>query len=191
MTSKERTRRQAGFTHPLIRQQAGFTLIEALIVVVLVAILATLALASYKSYIAKAATTEAVSMIAGLKTGMIEFYEAQGNWPTTAVNAGIPAAGMRGKYVSAVAVTSDGVLTATFGANPPVPVELRGKVVAFGLGQRGTNDADASPNFLMTCGLQELSGAAGFVHGTGDNALLTTVPGDLLPSSCKGASAAT
>jgi type IV pilus assembly protein PilE len=58
-----------------MRHQKGFTLIEVMIVVAIVAILASIALPSYTSYIQRSRITEAVSGLGEMKVKMEQFFQ--------------------------------------------------------------------------------------------------------------------
>jgi len=65
------------------KTQQGFTLIELMIVVAIIAILAAIAIPQYQNYVARSAVTRAVGETASLKTP-IEDCLAQGNAITAA-----------------------------------------------------------------------------------------------------------
>jgi type IV pilus assembly protein PilA len=98
-----------------MKKQSGFTLIELMIVVAIVAILAAIALPAYQDYTRRARATEVVVATGGFKTG-VEVC-AQSTQTLTGCNAGtngIPAAisGASGSRVATMGVT-DGVISGT------------------------------------------------------------------------------
>ncbi|WP_447733000.1 pilin [Rhodanobacter soli] len=95
--------------------QKGFTLIELMIVVAIIAILAAIAIPAYQDYLIRTQVSEGAVLTDGAKTAFAEFYSNTGNMPTTNASAGLAkSTSITGKYVSDVAVASS-VITATFG----------------------------------------------------------------------------
>ncbi|WP_313053008.1 pilin [Stenotrophomonas cyclobalanopsidis] len=83
-----------------MKNQKGFTLIELMIVVAIIAILAAIAIPQYNDYTARAQLTEAFTLASGLKTPISEAY-AQDN--TDANSCKVPASSVTtGKYVDTV-----------------------------------------------------------------------------------------
>jgi type IV pilus assembly protein PilA len=88
----------------------GFTLIELMIVVAIIGILAAVAIPAYQDYIARSQVSEAVSLTAGGKTPLAEFFADKGIWPSTASDV---MGNTAGKYVSAITIVAgNGVTTA-------------------------------------------------------------------------------
>jgi type IV pilus assembly protein PilA len=95
--------------------QKGFTLIELMIVVAIIAILAAIAIPAYQNYLIRSQVSEGMVLTGGARTAVAEFYSNTGRWPTGNSSAGLPgtATSTSGKYVAGVNV-ADGVITATF-----------------------------------------------------------------------------
>jgi len=71
--------------------QKGFTLIELMIVVAIIGILAAIALPQYQNYTARAQTTEAMNLLAGLKTPVMDIAGSNGLATACSTAEAVPA----------------------------------------------------------------------------------------------------
>jgi type IV pilus assembly protein PilA len=72
------------------KAQAGFTLIELMIVIAIVGILAAVALPAYQDYTVRAKISEAIATLGEAKTSVTEYYVTNNQtFPTTNLQAGV------------------------------------------------------------------------------------------------------
>jgi len=145
--------------------QKGFTLIELMIVVAIIAILAAIAIPAYQDYLVRSQVSEGATLTDGAKTAVAEYYANHGNFPPNNASAGLPsnASSISGKYVSSVdaGTTKPGVIIAVF-SGPSASAKIQG--LKFGL---SAVDNGGSINWSCT------------------NTTYTTVATKYLPSSCR------
>jgi type IV pilus assembly protein PilA len=102
-----------------MKRQTGFTLIELMIVVAIIAILAAIAISQYQDYVIRSQVSEGSSLADGMKTAVAEFYNNTGRFPGSNASAGLAASGsITGNYVSQVDATN-GQITATYSSTAP------------------------------------------------------------------------
>jgi len=110
--------------------QKGFTLIELMIVVAIIAILAAIAIPAYQDYLVRAQVSEGAVLGSGEETALAEFYDNTGHFPTTTASAGIAgSASTTGKYVTSVSITTSGLITAVYGAQ--ANTAIKGSALVF------------------------------------------------------------
>ena len=150
--------------------QKGFTLIELMIVVAIIAILAAIAIPAYQDYVIRSQVSEGASLADGVKTALAEYYTNYGTWPANNTSAGLALPSkIQGKYVSQVDVgAAKGVIEVTYSDTSPQVANsaINGKILAF---SAVIANGTASGSIAWHC-------------GTATN----TVAAKYLPSSCRG-----
>jgi type IV pilus assembly protein PilA len=138
----------------------GFTLIELMIVVAIIAILAAIALPAYQDYTIRAQVSEGITLMDGIKSSVWDFISNTGRLPANNASAGVASsASIQGTYVSQVSVTN-GLVQATFGNK--------------------VNSAISSKTVLMSPFT-----TGGSLHWTCRAGTTGPVPAKYLPTSCR------
>jgi type IV pilus assembly protein PilA len=111
--------------------QKGFTLIELMIVVAIIAILAAIAIPAYQDYLIRSQVSEGAVLSDGAKTAIAEFYSNKGVFPTANQSAGLALpASIAGKYILSVDAGASGIIKATFNSTNANKA-IQGKVLSF------------------------------------------------------------
>jgi type IV pilus assembly protein PilA len=109
------------------KHSQGFTLIELMIVVAIIAILAAIAIPAYQDYLIRAQVSEALNLSAAAKDGIWEFQSQKGRLPADNTSAGIASASsITGSYITSVTVTN-GKIQLVFGNNASLQLVGGGK----------------------------------------------------------------
>lgn len=100
-------------------QQTGFTLIELMVVIAIISILATIALAAYSNFMMRSKVAEGLAFASEAKTAVTSFYAGNNRFPLDNTEAGLPAGATYDKFnfISSLEVNqsatnpSDGIIT--------------------------------------------------------------------------------
>ena len=101
------------------KNMQGFTLIELMIVVAIIAILAAIALPAYRNYVARAQATEALTASGGVRADLGVWRAENNAWPAAGSAIHTATAALDGKYFAPGGATvgaGNGVISVAFNA---------------------------------------------------------------------------
>lgn len=105
-----------------MKKHQGFTLIELMIVVAIVAILAAVALPLYQDYVARSQVSEGVIAAGQAKVALTEYRGSTGTWPTSNLYSDT----VGGRYYERMEHDNAGVIQVTMRAAAPVNARIQG-----------------------------------------------------------------
>ena len=162
--------------------QKGFTLIELMIVIAIIGILAAIAIPAYQNYTIRAQVPEGLSLAAGWKTAVSEFYAQNGAFPVGSNANGdathIAVAGAStGKYVGGITVVAGGEIVIAYGGPQANKQITAASLLTLNPGLSANNDV------VWVCGLATAPATLATAPAGGT---ATNIPAQYLPASCHG-----
>lgn len=158
--------------------QAGYSILELMVVVVIIGILSALAIPAYIAYTNKSIVADGLSLAGQLKTAVGEHYQTNEVMPANRAALGLgPSTNTQSEYVQSIDVVN-GALLITYGNDAQNPSLLGNVVGLYPL-------LDADQNIAWVCGDPTPPSAGLTPGGVWGAAEATTVPSDILPSNCR------
>ena len=128
------------------RHAEGFTLIELMIVIAIIAIIVAMALPAYLEYTIRSKNGECMSVAGGAKVAVAETFQDTGTIPGSSAAAGYVF--QPSKYCTSVVIGAGGVITATTNTNSGVVLTFAPAVAAGRVDWSCTANAGAKLAYL-------------------------------------------
>ena len=115
----------------------GFSLMELMIVLAIIAILTAIGMPTYQTYTTRAKFAEVLSLSAPTQLAIVEYHQTYGDWPADNQEAGVAAPeSLKGHYVEKIAIQRNQVI-ATFRADAGSGIAEQTLLLTAELGQAG------------------------------------------------------
>jgi type IV pilus assembly protein PilA len=165
----------------MMSKNAGFTLIELMIVVAIIGVLAAIAIPAYQDYTIRTQVSEGLNLASGVEADVAAYFSDNGTWPIGILGAS-PALGYvnrpSGKYVSEIDVLTGTIrITYSDSGGYQANANINAKV----LDLRPT--VSANNDIIWNCGPHAIAGSDPTTGAaTADG---TTIPAAYLPHACQ------
>jgi len=91
-----------------LHRHAGFTLIELMLIVAIIAILAAIAIPAYNDFTVRSKLSEGITLASTAQLAMAEYYLVAGSWPPDNATAGLSeASDLSGEYVASITLVEN------------------------------------------------------------------------------------
>lgn len=152
----------------------GFTLIELMIVIALIAMLAGFALPSYQRYLQRAQIAEGFTLATPIQMAVNEMFYETGAVPTTLTALGIPAP--QGRYIQQLEI-HEGAIVITYGNQ--ANTQLANKTL------RLIPYMHSDQSLIWRCQIGSLPAQTQLAPGAHDEPLSSDLSPEFLPQTCR------
>ena len=145
----------------MIRSKSGFTIVELLIVIVVIAILAAITIVAYSGIQSRAKDSKRQEDLANVQRALEIYHATNGGYPACTGGTYQPGTATQSCALSTIATA---LVPSTIGSLPTDPVNSGQKIYRYGVGwkytARCTTVTNNSDNYLLGAALDDTSQAA-------------------------------